>query len=179
MQNGLSLTCEVSPEPGVQWFATKESGLTPRLCDDFYRLVAPYPVVSAERSPPCLFVVKVMGHTEQLEVFVVPLALSTVEWFEEHRLVPLLSAVRSGDWNAVVHILHSLLCQPACLEGCEDCVCEQKELWAASGWRRVVGVELNAGNTLGWWKGITDAVGDDPRDGRPWLRCPCGTSTPQ
>jgi hypothetical protein len=162
----------------VQWFVTKESGSVPRLCEGIGQLVASYPGVLAMRPASGLFVVKAIGQAEQCELVVVPLARSTVEWFEEDILRALLEAVRSGDWNGVEHIFHSLLCQPSCIDGCDECACEQKELWVTGGWRRVLSVELNVVDIPGWWKGVTDAVGEDPRDGKPWLRCPCGTFIP-
>jgi hypothetical protein len=170
----VSITCELSAADGVQWFLTKESGECPRVCEGMKQLVSAVPGVLMKRPAPSLFVVKVVGPAEQCEVLVVPLAMSTMVWFEEFILTSLLDGARSGSWTAVAHVSNFLLCKPPCLRGCKDCTCVEQKLWKASGWRRAPSPELSVVNYIGWWRGITNAVGNLPKDGAPWLRCPCG-----
>lgn len=171
---GISLVCEVSAAAGAKWFLTNESGECPRVCEGLKQLVSGFPGILNNRPLPSLFVVKVVGSAEQCEVLVVPLALSTMVWFEEFILTSFMDGVKLGSWTAVVHVANFLLCKPPCLRGCKECTCVEQKLWKASGWRRVPTPELYVANYIGWWRGITDAVGKLPRDGEPWLRCPCG-----
>jgi hypothetical protein len=160
-------------ERGVEWFLTKESGRLPILCGNLRALVESVPGVLLERPARSLFVVKVSGQADRVEVVVVPLAGTTVVWFEGAVLMMILESVRSGSWATVMHVACFLVCKPPCLRGCQGiCTCEEKTLWAGCGWRRVGGLELNVPRYVGWWTGVTDAVG---RVGaRSWLRCPCG-----
>jgi hypothetical protein len=172
----VSLTCEVSAEPGVEWFLTKESGQVPPLCASLRELVQLFPGVLDSRARSSLFVVKVMGQGEQCEVLVVPFLLSTVEWFEQYVLRTFAEGVTSGHWAGVVHVALFLECKTPCLQGCKDCHCPERHVWRGSGWRRVAVPELKVPEYIGWWKGVTDGVGDMPGDGRSWLRCPCGAA---
>jgi hypothetical protein len=173
---GVSLTCEVSAELGVEWFLTKESGRVPVLCTALRELVQPLPGVLSSRPRSSLFVVKVMGQREQCEVLAVPFLLSTVEWFQEHALRAFVEGVTCRRWARVVHVAVFLECKSSCLQGCKDCRCAERHAWSGCGWRRIAVPQLDIPRHIGWWKGVTDAVGNLPRDGDPWLRCPCSAA---
>lgn len=173
-KHGLSLTCEISAEHGVQWFLTKESGQLPVVCEGFKNLVEPFPGVVERRPRPSLFVVKIVGKADQYEVLVVPFAITTVRWFEEFIAGSLLEAAREGNWKGVVHVVCFLLAKPPCLRSCSRCTCVEQLLWAAHGWRRVPVPELHVPNYIWWWRGVTDAAGSVGSGNKLWLKCPCG-----
>ena len=176
VQHGVSLTLEVTAEPGVEWMLTKESGRLPRLCGGLRQLLEGFPGVLDARPRVSLFIVKVMGRDTEWELWVVPFLLSTVAWFEEFVLPRVLEGVREGNWKGVVHVGTFLECKSPCLRGCakDECSCAEQQIWRGSGWRRVRMPELHVQPHIGWWKGLTDGAGDLP-DGGPWLRCPCGS----
>jgi hypothetical protein len=175
-QHAVSLTCELSREPGMQWFLTKESGLMPRTCSGAETLLGTVPGVLQPRPRLSLFALKVAGAQGEEEVLVVPFLLSTVEWFEKTVLKLLLESVRSGSWTEVQHLVSYLECCPPCVAGCGDgeCTCRERLVWNGRGWHRVRGVEWTAPRREDWWKGVTDALGELSKDGKPWLRCCCG-----
>jgi hypothetical protein len=171
----FSITCEVSREPGVEWFLTRESGNLPALCPGLCGVVEGLDDWTPKRSRCSVFGLKITGVGRQSVVMVVPLLASTLEWFEGMILESVLKHVLEGSWRAVVHICHFLVCKPPCLLGCGSrCNCPEADLWKQGGWRIVPLPELQMKGLPSWWSGVTDAIGGTGEDNVAWLRCPCG-----
>lgn len=172
---GLSITCDLSSQREAVWYITRESGQPPPLCPGMQGLVKGFGVSLDVRARRSVFAVKISGLGDKLEVLVVALAPSTIDWFEEHILPSIQHHVREGSWAAVVHISEFLVCKPPCLRGCSGaCVCPEALLWKQGGWRRVPVPELQVRNLPFWWTGVSDSIGEVYADGTPWLRCVCG-----
>jgi hypothetical protein len=175
---GVSITCEVSREPGVEWFLTKESGRVPPLCAGLEGLLRGFSGLLDARGRRSIFAVKVEGGSDRVEALVVPSLSTTVDWFEDRILPTLSQHVQEGSWAAVVHICHFLVCKAACLRACSgECTCEERVVWRQGGWRRVPVPEMHLPTLPFWWSGVTDAFGAISDDSIAWLRCPCAVET--
>jgi hypothetical protein len=172
---GVSVTCEGSPEWGMVWWVTRESGRLPLLCEQSARAVEISGGSLEQRRRPAVLVLKFLSRGREVEVLVAPPVRTNVEWVMGEVTEGWLDYVRVGEWSIVVQLCDHLTGSVPCPRRCDGaCKCPEQQLWELVRWRRALVPELGSTTLPRWWNGLSDGVGRMGRELHMWLRCPCG-----